>query len=386
MKVTHICLNGPVTDNWSYQDNILPKYHKKIGLDVSVITSKYIWNDKGELDIDNRDIYYNEYGIKTIRLECKYNANVNSKFKIYKNFYKTISEEKPDILFVHGCQFIDIIYIVKYVKLNPNVNVYVDNHADFSNSARTWISENILHKIIWRKCAHIIEPYTTKFYGVLPARVDFLRDLYKLPKEKIELLVMGADDEKVIEAKDEKMKTIIREKFDILESDFLIMTGGKIDIAKKQTILLMKAVQEINNDKIKLIVFGSVVEELKEEINSLTDGNKVKYIGWIPSEESYDYFAAADLVVFPGRHSVFWEQAVGLGIPCIFKYWNGTTHLDIGGNCDFLYEDSTDEIKEKIEFLLANPDEYNKMKNIAELKGMKEFSYYNIASKSLVLK
>lgn len=383
MKIIHICLNGPVTDNWSYQDNLLPKYHKMIGYEVSVITSQYVWNDKGKIDIDNRTIYYNEYSIKTIRIESKYNTTVNSKFKRYKNLYKTIYNEKPDIIFVHGCQFFDIKYVVKYAKINPKVNIYVDNHADFSNSATTWISKNILHKIIWRRCAHMIEPYTTKFYGVLPARVDFLKNVYKLPGEKIELLVMGADDEKVIEAKDEKMRNIIREKYNIKKDDFLIMTGGKIDNAKKQTLLLMEAVQKIKKDSVKLIVFGSVIEELKDEINFLADGVKIQYIGWIPSEDSYNYFGASDLVVFPGRHSVFWEQVVGMGIPMIVKYWEGTTHVDAGGNCKFLYKDSINEIKEKIEFLMNNREKYTNMKNIAEKKGIVNFSYKEIAKKSI---
>lgn len=155
-------------------------------------------------------MYYNEYGIKTIRINTKYKTNINSKFKRYKNFYETLCKEKPDIIFVHGVQFLDIKYVVKYVRKNPKVKVYVDNHADFSNSATTWLSKNILHKIIWRKCAKLIEPYTIKFYGVLPARVDFLKDMYKIPEEKIELLLMGADDEKVIEAK----KPEVRKKLD----------------------------------------------------------------------------------------------------------------------------------------------------------------------------
>lgn len=384
MKITHISLCGPVTDNWSYQDNLLPKYHKVIGYDVSVIASQYVWNDKGKLEIDNRTMYYNEYGIKTIRIESKYKTTVQSKFKSYKNLHKTICNEKPDIIFTHGCQFLDIKYVVKYVKQNPEVRVYVDNHADFSNSARTWASKNILHNIIWKRCAHNIEPYTIKFYGVLPARVDFLKKIYKLPEEKVELLVMGVDDEKVFEARDENIKKMIREKYNIKQDDFLIMTGGKIDNAKKQTLLLMEAVHEIKNDNVKLIFFGSVIEELKNEMNSLVDGIKVKYIGWIPSEESYNYFGAADLVIFPGRHSVFWEQVVGLGIPMIVKYWHGTTHIDLGGNVKFLYEDSVHEIKEKISELYYNEKVYRDMREIAMNKGVKCFSYRDIAMKSIV--
>ena len=54
--------------------------------------------------------------------------------------------------------------------------------------------------------------------------------------------------------------------------------------------------------------------------------------------QSYNLFSAADLVVFPGRHSVYWEQVVAIGTPMVVKYWDGTTHIDIGGNCMYLYE------------------------------------------------
>ena len=318
MKITHICLCGPVTDNWVYQDNLLPKYHKKIGYDVSVITSQYIWNDKGELDLDKRNTYYNEYGIKTIRIRTKYKTSIKSKFKIYRNLYATICEEKPDVLFIHGVQFVDINNIVSYLKKHPKVKAYVDNHADFSNSATNCLSKHILHKIVWRYCASLIEPHTEKFYGVLLSRVDFLKGMYKIPEERIELLLMGADDEKVGHAQDEAIRSSIRKKYGIKSTDFLIMTGGKIDLAKKQTLLLMEVVQKLNSN-VKLIVFGSVVNELKEEVNDLADGVKVQYIGWVPPDKSYNHFAASDLVVFPGRHSVFWEQVVALEIPIIIK-------------------------------------------------------------------
>ncbi|MCQ6274675.1 glycosyltransferase family 4 protein [Bacillus sp. V3B] len=382
-KITHICLCGPVTDNWSYQDNLLPKYHKKIGYEVSVITSQYIWNEKGNLDIDRRSTYYNEYGIKTIRLESKYGSTVQSKFKRYKNLYETICKEEPDILFVHGVQFLDIKDVVKYLKQNSTIKVYVDNHADFSNSATNWLSKKILHGIIWKRCGEIIEPYTSKFYGVLPARVNFLKDVYKLPEKKIELLVLGADDEKVNDSNRNTTNNEIREKFLIKPDDFLIITGGKIDTAKKQTLLLMKAVKEIEKSNVKLIIFGSVSNEMNDEFNTLIDGEKIIYTGWISTDDSYKYFSSADLAVFSGRHSVLWEQAVGTGLPCIFKYWKGTTHVDVGGNCKFLYNDSVDEIKKSINEILNDRSLYISMKKSAEVFGMNRFSYENIAKQSL---
>ena len=75
--------------------------------------------------------------------------------RVYEGTYQAIEKAKPDLIFIHGCQFLDMKYVVKYVKKYA-CKVYVDNHADFSNSATNWISKNILHKGLWRHCAHMI--------------------------------------------------------------------------------------------------------------------------------------------------------------------------------------------------------------------------------------
>ncbi len=382
-KILHICLNSPLTDRWNYQDNLLPKYHKINGNNVVILTSSYTRNIQGEIVYDNRKAYYNENDIKVIRLRNKYYTNFKSKFKKYKDVYENIKNECPTIIFVHGPQFVDIKQVIKYVKEHTEVKILVDNHADFSNSASNWVSRNILHKIIWRYYSNLIEPFTHKFYGVLPARVEFLKNIYKLPSEKVELLVMGADDENIKEARDETSIKFIRNKYNIKTKDFLIMTGGKIDQAKKQTLLLMQAVKNIDRKDVKLIVFGSVVEELQNKVNELADGVKVQYIGWVKAEENLKYFASADLVVFPGRHSVFWEQVVALGIPLMVKRWPGTSHIDIGGNCVFLKKDDVSEMYDKIYDLVNNPCKYKKLQTSALDKRRNEFLYSEIAKRSL---
>ena len=83
------------------------------------------------------------------------------------------------------------------------------------------------------------------------------------------------------------------------------------------------------------------------------------------------------MVVFPGRHSVFWEEVAGIGKPMICKYWDGTTHIDNGGNVKFLYQDSVAEIQEAINETI-NPENYQKMSSIA-IENAKKFCYKDIA-------
>jgi len=383
MRIMHICLIGPFSDNWGYQENLLSKYHRKMGNDVSLVASTYSWGTNGDYIQLPAGEYINDDGVHVYRLANKGNTTIDSKLKYYVGLTKVLHEYNPDILFIHDVQFLDIKTIVKYLKTHPKVTVFVDNHADFSNSAKNWLSKNILHKIIWKSCAQKILPYTAKFYGVLPGRVDFLVDLYSLPKEKCELLVMGGDDELIESAAAPESINVIKRKCGLSPNDFVIVTGGKIDAYKTQTFLLMEAVKQIDNPSIKLIVFGSVSEDFKSTMDSIADGERVKYIGWVQARDSYQYFAAADLVVFPGRHSVFWEQVAAQGIPMICKRWDGTTHVDLGGNVIFLEKDSVEEIKENLERLINSPEEYQAMKNVAVEKGKKRFSYKDIAMRSI---
>ena len=374
MKILHLCLGNFYVDNHSYQENMLPKFHAKMGYDVEIIASLISFDKNGdECVLEKGQSYVNEYGIPVTRLEFR-RFKGSKKLKMFVGTYEALKKSSPDIIFIHGCQFSDMKYVVKYLKNHPDVKVYVDNHADFSNSATNWFSKNILHKMLWRRCAKMIEPYTEKFYGVLPARVDFLINMYKNPKEKVELLIMGADDESVEKA--EGSAEFIRAENGISQQDFLIVTGGKINLFKTQTLLLMEAVHKLKN--VTLLVFGSVVPEMKEKFESLCYEN-VKYIGWIDSKSSYKYFAAADLAVFPGRHSVFWEQAAAQGKPMIVKYWEGTTHIDTGKNVRFLYKDSAEEIEKEILYAMENIDE---MKKSAEENAV-NFLYSNIAKKSI---
>lgn len=383
MKIVHICLCGAVTDGFSYQDNLLPKYHKKLGYEVTIITSKWVFDTDGHIIRFDKTDYYNDDGVFVIRLDNERGKTYHCRFKRFPKLKKALHQERPNIIFIHGLQFVDIKIVVEYVKDKNDIRVYVDNHADFSNSGRNFLSRVFLHEVIWRRYARLIDPYTCKFYGVLPARVEWLFERYKLPREKCELLVMGADDEKVDLYSRPEVVDYTRKEFNISDSDFLIVTGGKIDSAKKQTLLLMKAVRSINLDNIKLIIFGTVQKDISQQFQSYIDNKKIQFVGWASVDQSYKYFAAADLVVFPGRHSVYWEQVAGMGKPLVCKYWSGTTHIDVGGNVRFIEEDTDIAITSIILDIIESPEAYRNMLSIAVNRGKPVFSYKTIAEKSL---
>lgn len=380
MKIVHLCLSCFYIDDYSYQENMLPKYHVLQGHDVSVIASMVSFDTNGKpCLLKEESVKTTKEGYKVIRVDYKKPFYKFNKFvRFYKNTYQLLENEAPDLIFIHDFSFMDITKVIKYVSKNKNVKVYVDCHTDYINSAQSWVSKNIFHHFIWRYYAKKLSPFVEKFYGVTPLRCDFLKDAYKIDPSKIELLVMGIDDV-ILEKKD---RVLIREQYcsglKINNNDFLIVTGGKID-EKKNIHLVMQAVKNLKVPNTKLIVFGTVAPEMQELFDSLIDPEFITYVGWLNTDQILDYLILADLVVFPGTHSVLWEQAVGAGTPCIFKYWEGMKHVDVGGNCEFLYKDSVQEMTNVLAKFLSDRVKYNEMKRVAIDEGLKKFAYSEIA-------
>lgn len=384
MKILHCCLAAFYIDNYGYQENFLPKMHKLQGHDVMILASTETFKDNMNLGYLKPSSYVTENNIPITRIPYVswLPHLIAKKLRYYPDVYKHIEAFKPDIIFLHDVQFLSISEVVKYAKANKNVIIYADGHTDFNVSARNWLSKNILHKIIYRYCAKLIESYLKKFYGVLPIRVEFIKNVYKISPEKVDLLVMGGDLTNIDFSKKNEIKSLIRKENNIEENDFLIITGGKIDNLKN-VHLLMTSVNEIANKKIKLIVFGSIDKELKILIDELSKSEFIRYIGWKSAEEVSNYFLASDLAFFPGRHSVLWEQSAALGLPGVFKKWDGIQHLDVGGNAIFLDNVSIESITKMIIKIYSDKTLFDSMKKVAIEKGISYFSYYEIAKRAI---
>ena len=69
MKILHLILLGSYTDGFSYQENLLPKYHKKAGHEVEIITSVLVRDSGGNYADYRGDLEYTDQnGIEVVRL------------------------------------------------------------------------------------------------------------------------------------------------------------------------------------------------------------------------------------------------------------------------------------------------------------------------------
>lgn len=385
MKILHVCLAAFYIDNYSYQENILPREHKKMGYQVEILASTETFIDGINLGYTNSGMYFNEDNIQVTRIDySKFLPHqINKKLRIYKSVKTYLNQSKPEIVFFHDLQFWNVREFITFKKKNKNIKYYADCHTDFSNSAKTFLSKYLLHKLIYRSFVRKIDPYIKIHYGVLPSRCEFLAKMYGIDRSKIKLLVMGAEDEKVAFYTNNNTISQLKLKYGI-NDELVFLTGGKIDQHKFQVLNIMKAFKVIiekSNLKIKLIVFGS----LDDKIQSVFYNNLIKsieYVGWVDSTKSYELMSISDILLFPGRHSVYWEQAIGMGKPLIVKKWDGLNHIDFGGNVEYFLNDKVEDYVKIIEDLIVN-QRYIKMKSIAESFKKNDFLYSEIAKKSI---
>lgn len=384
MRVLHCCLAAFYVDGYGYQENILTKMHKVIGCDVGILASTETYVDKKKIGYVEPGRYINEHGIPVERVPYVpwIPHFLAKKLRLYRGVYAHVEAFSPDVIFLHDVQFLSVSEIRKYVRGHPHVRVFVDGHTDFHNSARSWISKNILHGIIYRFCAKRIEPFVEKFWGVTPLRADFFVDVYKISPSKVDVLVMGVDDSVVDFSSRGTVRKKIRLELGIADDDFVLVTGGKIDRRKKIDALLSAYICP-GFKKTKLLIFGVPSADMKKSYEDFVNAEGVIALGWLPPDKIYDYLFASDLAVFPGTHSVLWEQVVGVGLPAIFRRWKGMEHVSLGGNCLFLEEGSQLEITQVILRVMNDRRLYEEMLRKACENGPRVFSYSTIARKSI---
>lgn len=381
MKIVHVCVQSPYNDYWGYQDNLLPKAHARLGHDVTVITTNTMHHEGKIVEVPASE-YVLDDGVRIIRLpKIKLPIPFLNRFFSHYDTYSSLEKLSPDFIMMHGISSLTIMDISKYKKRHPKCQLVADNHLDDINTGFKSQKSQLIRlfiKVINKTFVHNF----SRVFCVTPTRIEYAVNKLGVPRSKCELLVMGGDDEKIDFENQSAIRNRLRNEYNISAEDFLIVTGGKID-RLKNIHLLMEAVIGLPVSTVHLVVFGEADKDMVSDINILSQDKKLTNIGWIPSEKAYDWFLASDLAVFPGTHSVLWEQAVASSIPCVFKYWTGMDHVDVGGNCKFLYRDSKDEIAEVITDIMGNPSLYEQMKSTAVQKGIFEFSYLEIAKRAI---
>jgi len=377
-----------------YQENLLSKYYKKQGHVVIIIASTFESIFDYMEEKYNRSIKESECivdGVKIIKLP--YSINLFNKLRKFNGVNKILEKEEPDIIFSHSIH-LNLYEAVKYKKKNPKCKIIMDYHGDYSNSGKNWFSINILHKIIRKRILYSVLRYIDKIYTIVPAGYVFLNKLYSIPYSKMDLLPLGVDIDKSNEVRQQNKGKAIREKYGITADDFVIFTGGKLDLVKR-TDIIIEAINILSDSRIHLFIVGAISENnvpYKERLEGLIKGNqRIHFTGWLDGEEIYDYMNASDIAIFPASQSVLWQQSIGMGLPLIIGtvvhvneiiFEQDADYLNVNNNVIVLDKDkvNSQEIAKHIKRLIDDPDLLNMMKKGA-IKTSEEFLSYDIIVK-----
>lgn len=390
MRIAHICLSAFYIDGYGYQENILPRVHKKMGHVVEIIASTETYVSSLKLGYLKPSTYLNEDDIQVHRLAyTKWIPKIlRPKIRSYKGLRQKLEAFKPDLIFLHDIQFWDILVIREYA-LKYGIPVHADSHTDFINSARGFVSRYLLHGLFYRSLIRFADPTIRRYFPTLPARADFMHQVYGLSREKMELLPFGFDDTSVIGLDRDSIRQKVRDAQGVAESETVLITGGKLDL-RKNIHLLIKTFSELRQagqlDNVHLFVFGKPNPEVEVELSKLSIDKNVHLLGWFDAKELYKIFWASDAAIFPGTHSVVWEEAIAHGLPCVFHRWKGMEHLDLGGNAMFIGRGDEKTISQVLLELVAEDAALIKrMEKEAAKNGPEFFSFSRIALKAIQL-
>ena len=102
------------------------------------------------------------------------------------------------------------------------------------------------------------------------------------------------------------------------DDDVVIVHSGKLD-EKKHTDWLIDAVNSVNNNRIKLVIIGSIPSS-NAKLHDLIKNNKnsnILYLGWKNSSELIEYICAGDIYAQPGTQSITFNNSICCQTPII---------------------------------------------------------------------
>ena len=310
MKILHLCLANFYIDNYTYQENMLPRMNHADGHEVRIIASTETYVDNAHLGYVEPAEYVTEYGVPIKRLPYVKVGNgfVTHKFRAYPHLYEEIAAFAPDVIMCHDLSFWSVFDVIRYKKDHPAVKLYADTHTAYNNSGTNWLSLHVLHRIFYCYLTQKALPYLEQYFYISDECRQFSHEVYGIPNEKMEFYPLGGtllSDEEYAAVRAKR-----RAELGLGETDRLYIHSGKLD-ALKRSDELFRAFSAVDDPHAVLAVIGSIPEDRKSILLPLMEADKrIRYLGWKTGEELQEYLCAADLYCQPGSQSATMQNAL----------------------------------------------------------------------------
>ena len=244
--------------------------------------------------------------------------------------------------------------------------------------SKTKIWSTIYYKLILGMVCKLFQKQIFKAYGVTHSRCAFIHDYYGLKQNKIDFLPIGAD---VDLADTISPRTELRRKYGFNDSDFIVVSGGKMG-NRKGTDTLIRAVEELHDiyPQLKLALFGKF-DDVEVE-NQAHRSTLTTVFGWCDRIMTLELLKMASVACWPIHHTTLIEDSISVCTPVINRGTSTSEHL-INGNGVSIKDGTIDEIKDAL-LLLLNQNEKQHDELCFACKKMKQtIGYHTIAKKVL---
>lgn len=358
MKIVHCCLSNFYIDNYNYQENALPRQNKLDGHDVSIIASTETFINNTHIGYVEPRTYINEDGIPVKRIPYRKIPIhfTRKKIRSYPGVYELLEKENPDVILFHGVPAWELKNVVKYKVAHPQIKLYVDSHGDLNNSARNFLSKNILHKLFYKSIVRSAYPYIDKIFYLSYETKYFLTTIYNIPENKLEFYPLGGTimEDKEYQAKRDR----IRRELNLSNDGILLVHSGKLDKLKR-TEDILRALIKVPSERLRLVIVGSIPEDMKPVLEPLIEADKrVNYVGWKTADELMEYLCAADVYVQPGGQSATMQNAICCGCAMVlYPHKSHEPYLQGNG----YYVKNIEDIKRVFQEIDDNPSVLKKM-------------------------
>mgnify|MGYP003135185223 CR=1 FL=1 len=317
MRILHLCLSCFYIDEAGYQENQLVRQHVEDGHEVLVIASTETFDGKGGLGYKEPGSYVGSDGAKVIRLAYTrwLPHKIARKLRIHHGVYALINDFNPEAILFHGCAGNEIVTAARYACDNPDVLLYVDSHEDRNNSARGFLSRNILHRLYYRNRFQRALPQIRKILCVNVEAMDFVSELYGVPKDRLEFFPLGGKVLESVEILNRRTRT--RAHHGLPDDAFVFVQSGKMT-ARKRLADSLDAFSRLEGDHLRFWIIGLLTADTKEDLSSWIEADaRIIFLGWKSSDKLNDLLCAADAYVQPGTQSVTMQNALCCGCPVI---------------------------------------------------------------------
>jgi len=294
----------------AYQENDLVREHVHAGHDVVVIASTETMDPQTGLTYVKPSSYVGLDGAPVTRLPYRrwLPHKIMRKLRMHPGVYERLREFRPETILFHGACGWELRAVARYVRDNPDVLLYIDSHEDKYNSARNFVSRELLHKRFYGPILRSALPATRRVLALSTETLDFVAEAYRVPREALEFYPLGGrvlDDEEYA-----ARRHATRARLGLTEDQIAVIQSGK-QTPRKKLIESLDAFAEVDNPRLRLFIAGTLQDSIRDAAQRrIAEDDRARFLGWQDREGLTDLLCAADVYLQPGTQSATMQQSL----------------------------------------------------------------------------